>query len=229
MVDFNKLLKQSKERRNLKMAKKIETEVTTTETTAAEPDFSAMSQEELDHYVKHGTLKAEGDGVPNHPDDSSDAGLNVDFNLEDEFKPVPLIPGGNYRANIVAVTHEASKYSIAFKLCFVENGVVMSDGTTAVDGSHDYYRMWLPKPGDKNELQSNGRVTKHQGKINSMKRDFDNLKIPVEDRKDRQAIAQSIIEQRWIGIPVIVAVDIEVYKGDARNRVQSITLDTTRA
>ena len=88
-------------------------------------DYTNLSNEETQAYLESGSP----DGVPNHPDDTTGA-INVDFNLNDEYKPTPLMPGGNYKANIVAVAHEASKYALAFKVCLVENGGVMSDGET---------------------------------------------------------------------------------------------------
>ena len=185
-------------------------------------DYSQMSQEETQAYLESGSP----DGVPGHPDDAAPgAGMNMDFNLNDEYKPTPLAPGGNYKANIVAVSHEASKHCIAFKICFVENNMLMSDGETQLDGTHEYFRAWLPKPGDENEMQSNGKVTKRQGKINSMKRLADDLKI---DMNTPQSIARAIIEQQWIGIPVIASLDLEEYQGVTRNRVTKIVRDTAR-
>jgi len=182
-------------------------------------DYANLSNEETAAYL------ASGD--PEHPDDAgAPAGMNVDFNLNDEYKPVPLIPGGNYKANIVAVSHEASKYAIAFKICFVENNVMMSDGETKVDGAHEYFRLWLPKPGDDREMQANGKVSKRQGKINSMKRCSEDLKINMNTPT---IIAQAIIEQQWIGIPVIASVDIEEStQFGIRNRVSKIVRDSSR-
>jgi len=185
-------------------------------------DYANMTPEETAAYL------ANGDATETASDNAESAAAitNSDFNLNDEYKPVPLIPGGTYKANIIAVSHEASKYALAFKLCFVENDVMMSDGETPVDGSHEYYRAWLPKPGDESEMQANGRVTKRQGKINSLKRLADDLKISMNTP---QAIAQAIIEQHWIGIPVLASVDIEESaQFGIRNRVSKIVRDTAR-
>ena len=184
-------------------------------------DYSQMSNEETQAYLESGSSA----GTPEHPDDSS-TGINLDFNLNDEYKPTPLAPGGNYKGNIIAVSHEASKHAIAFKICFAENNVLLSDGETQLDGTHEYYRAWLPKPGDENELQANGKVTKRQGKINSMKRLADDLKI---DMNTPQSIARAIIEQQWIGIPVIASVDLEEYQGVTRNRITKVVRDPARA
>jgi len=194
-------------------------------TTQGSPDFSNMTNEELKKY-------AADTGGPQHPDDPDWAvgagvqpALDTDFNLNDEYKDSPLIPGGNYRANIVAVAHEASKYAIAFKVVMVENGGLMSDGNTPIDGAVDYFRVWLPKIGDENELTSSGRMSKRQSKVNMMKRFADKLEINMNTKED---IARAIVEGEWVGIPVIVAVDIEEYLGVVRNRIQSMVKDTSR-
>ncbi len=186
-----------------------------------QPDFSNMTDDELKAY-------AADDSGPQHPDDTGTSGhpdLDTDFNLRDEYKETPLIPGGNYRANIVAVAHEASKASIAFKVVMVENGGFMSDGETPIDGAADYFRIWLPKAGDENELTSSGRMSKRQSKINMMKRFADRMEIGMNTKEE---IARNIVENSWIGIPVIVAVDIEEYQGVVRNRIQSMVKDTSR-
>jgi hypothetical protein len=182
-------------------------------------DMTEMTPEETQAYLENGT----GDVGMDEP---TSEGLNVDFNLSDEYKPMPLIPGGNYRANVVGVAHEASKYALAFKVCFDQNGGVMSDGKTEIDGAHEYFRLWLPKPGDEHEMQANGKVTKRQGKINQMSSFQNNMKI---DMNTPTAIAAAIADGIWIGIPVIVSVDIEEYQGVTRNRLTKMVRDTSRA
>ena len=181
-------------------------------------DYTDLSAEETENYLATGDVDQ-----PNDPNQSE--GLNVDFDLDSEYKPAPLIPGGNYRGNVIEVTHEASKYALAFKVCLAENGGFMSDGKTEIDGVHEVFRLWLPKPGDENEMQKNGRVTKRQGKINQMA-DFQNgMKINM---KTAAAMAQAIAEQLWCGIPVIVTVDVETYQGNTRNRITKMVRDNSR-
>jgi hypothetical protein len=148
--------------------------------------------------------------------ESAGALANLDFDLEDEYKPSPVIPGGNYYGSVVGVSHMASKYAIAFKVCFNDNGVLMSDGATPVDGSHETYMVWLPKPGDDKEYESNGKFTKRQGKINRMADFAKELQINM---RTPQIIAEQIIDGTWIGIPVLCTVDIEEYQGRVRNRI----------
>lgn len=144
---------------------------------------------------------------------------DTDFNLEDEYKPEPLVAGGNYRGNVIAVTFEAEQNAIAWKVALADNGGVMSDGETPIDGSHHYYRNWLPKPGDETERSKDGRSTKRQTKINMTKRFADDMKINMNTPS---AIAGSITNQDWIGIPVIATITLNEYMGVTRNQINKM-------
>lgn len=142
-----------------------------------------------------------------------------DFNLEDEYKPEPLVTSGNYRGNVIGVVLDSEQHAIVWKVALAENGGVMSDGETPVDGSHHYFRNWLPKPGDENELTKNGRGTKRQSKINMMKRFADDMKINMNTPT---VVAESVTNQDWIGLEVIVTISIDEYMGVTRNQVDKM-------
>lgn len=143
-------------------------------------------------------------------------GLETDYDLEDEYKPEPLVPGGNYRGNVVGVTYEAEAHAIAFKVTLADNGGVMSDGETNIDGWTGYKRVWVPKPGDRNEMTKDGRQTKRQSKINMQKRFADGMKINM----NTPAItATAIAEQNWVGLAVIVSMTLSEYQGITRNEI----------
>lgn len=144
---------------------------------------------------------------------------DTDFDLEDEYKPEPLVAGGNYRGNVIGVALELEQNAIAWKVCLADNGGIMSDGETPVDGSHHYYRNWLPKPGDESEPTSDGRSNKRQSKINMMKRFADGMKVNMNKPK---IIAESILNQDWIGIPVIATLSINEYMGVTRNQIDKM-------
>jgi len=169
--------------------------------------------------TKNGEVSETEDQEPFGEDMPVSAGLDTDFDLEEEYKPEPLIPGGNYRSNVIAVTYEPERHAIAWKICFDGNGGVMSDGETAIDGSHQTFRNFYPKLGDKTEMAKDGRQTKHQTKINMMKRFADGMKINMNSPK---IIAESIANQDWVGIPVIAAVTVGEYMGVARNQINSM-------
>ena len=141
---------------------------------------------------------------------------DTDFDLEDEFKPEPLVPNGNYRGNVIAVGFEPAQNAIAWKVTLADNGGVMSDGETPIDGWSGYSRNWLPKVGDENVMTKDGRQTKRQSKINMQKRFAEEMKINMNTP---QIIAESIANQDWVGIPVIVTIGMSEYQGRTRNDI----------
>ena len=146
-------------------------------------------------------------------------GLDTDFDLEDEYKPEPLVSSGNYRGNDIGVVFDSEKSDIVWKIALSENGGIMSDGETPIDGSHHYYRNWLPRPGDEVELTKSGRGTKRQSKINMMKQFADGMKISMNTPT---IIAESITNQDWIGIPVVATISISEYMGVTRNQIDKM-------
>jgi len=148
--------------------------------------------------------------------------LQEDFSLEDEYKPEPLIPKSNCRGNVLGVNVDAERSAIVWKVALAENGTMCTDGKTPVDGQHVYFRNWLPKPGDENEMEANGRVTKRQGKINRLKRFADGMAINMDTP---QTIASSIEDQIWVGSPVVCSIDFNEYQGNISNQVQRMVRD----
>ena len=159
-------------------------------------------------------------GVP-EPDQNEEGGFSPDtsFNLEDEYKPEPLLSSGNYRGNIIGVAFNAEQNAIAWKVALDGNGGVMSDGETPIDGSHHYYRNWLPKPGDEDEPTKDGRSNKRQSKINMMKRFADDMKVNMNSPT---IIMESITNQDWVGLEVMTTVSINEYMGITRNQVDKM-------
>lgn len=147
------------------------------------------------------------------------AGLDTDFDLEDEYKPEPLVPGGNYRGNVTGVAPDVSQNCITWTVVLADNGGVMSDGETPIDGWVGYVRNWLPKTGDKNEMTKDNRQTKHQSKINMLTRFAEGMKINMNTPK---IIAAAIANQDWVGIPVIVSVGLNEYQGVTRNQINKM-------
>lgn len=144
---------------------------------------------------------------------------NTDFDLEDEYKPEPLLSSGNYRGNVIGVVYDAEKNAIVWKVALDGNGGVMSDGETAVDGSHHYYRNWLPKVGDEAELTKDGRSNKRQSKINMLKRFADDMNVNMNTSA---IITESITNQDWIGLGVIATITINEYMGITRNQIDKM-------
>lgn len=151
--------------------------------------------------------------------DASDALGKLDFNVEDEYKPEPLIPKGTYHGVATKITFSPAQFCIVWDFCLHDNGGSMNDGSTPIDGAHVYFRNWLPKPGDENELTKSGKNNKRQSKINMLK-DFENsLGI---DMSTPTKIAVALSEQSWIGVEADLDVDADEYQGRFRNVVNKI-------
>lgn len=154
-------------------------------------------------------------------DPGAEAGFvpDTEFDLEDEYKPEPLVPKGNFRGNVVGVAFEPLQNCIAWKVCLADNGGMMSDGETPIDGSHHYVRNWMPRPDDEKKMTKDGRQTKRQSKINMMKRFAENMKINMNTAK---IIAEAIRDQDWIGISVIITITIGEWEGRIRNEASKM-------
>ena len=42
---------------------------------------------------------------------------NMDFNVEDDYKPEPIIPNGTYHGGITNITFNTGGYNITWKIC----------------------------------------------------------------------------------------------------------------
>lgn len=142
--------------------------------------------------------------------------IDTDFNLEDEYKPSPLIPQGNYLGAVTGVTFDNEAQCLTWEVTIHSSGIYASDGETAVDGMRVYYRNWLPKPGDDTLLTKRGDQTKRQAKINMLKDFADKMRISMNSPSD---IINSIREQSWVGIEVSLSVIVSEYDGRIRNEV----------
>ncbi len=156
-------------------------------------------------------------------DDGMDALGSMDFNVDDEYKPDPLIPKGTYHGALTNVKFNAAGFNIVWDVCLHDNGGVMNDDETAIDGAHVQNMSWLPKPGDENLLTKSGKFTKRQWKINAL-RDL-GMELAI-DVSTPQAIAEAIQNAEWVGIEVSVDVDIDEYQGKFKNNVNRMRKST---
>jgi len=146
--------------------------------------------------------------------------IETDFNVEDEYRPDPLIPAGTYHAAVTRVVFDAEQQAIVWHFVLHDNGGMMSDGNTGVDGATVQYRNWLPRPGDENELTSNGRSTKRQSKINMLQQFSNNLGINMSTP---EKIITAMAEQEWIGLEVDLAISTREWDGKFFNDVKKVT------
>ena len=156
-------------------------------------------------------------------EDTSDALGDLDFNVDDEYKPDPLIPRGTYHGVATKIAFVPAQHNITWSFCLHDNGGAMNDGKTPIDGAYVFYRNWLPKPGDENELTKSGRNNKRQSKINMLK-DFQTA-LEV-DMSTPAKIATALAEQHWIGVEADLDVDIDEYEGRFKNVVNRVKKST---
>jgi len=156
---------------------------------------------------------------------SEENGTNAamdDFNLDTDVVENPLIPNGNYSGNVTGVTIDHEKHCIVWKIAMQGNdGAIMSDGETEVDGETVFFRNWLPKPGDEVEMTSTGKQTKRQSKLNNLAKFFKAMNLPVVTMTD---IVNAIEEGDWIGLDVTVAVATREWQGSFSNEVTKMTV-----
>ena len=140
----------------------------------------------------------------------------LDFNVDEEYRPDPLIPKGIYHAVVISTKFNPAQFSIVWDFCLHDNGGVMNDGQAPIDGAHVFFRNWLPKPGDESIATKSGKTNKRQSKINMLKDFQEALNI---DMSTPGKIATGIQEQVWVGVEADLEVDAEEYQGRFRNVV----------
>jgi hypothetical protein len=145
---------------------------------------------------------------------------NDDFDLETDYKAVPLVPKADYSGNITKVELNPELPALIFTVQLQGNpGEVCSDGETPVDGNSVSLMIWLPKPGDKDLSTPKGNMSKHQWKINNLKENLDAMGISAPTMV---AIREGIADGSFLKDNVTVSVDVKTYKGTTSNEVKSI-------
>lgn len=168
------------------------------------------------------TAEAVKDDIIENYGPSDDFGFSADFNIGEEYRPNPLIPPGKcYHANVTGVKFDPADQVMIWNFTLVENGGVLSDGETPVDGATTTFRNWFPKAGDENEMAKNGRMTKRQAKINMIKDYSEKLEI---DMNTPTAIKEALMNHTWLGMAVNLEIEIRQYEGRFSNNVKSVSL-----
>lgn len=151
---------------------------------------------------------------------ASATALDLDFNLKDDYKPVPVIPQGTYFCGITDTSINLKSGSIQVELTLEGNSGVLSDGETPINGSKIMYHLWLPKENDDKEYTSSGRQTKKQWKINNMHEFFMTMENPVTNWS---SILEAVNNKTLVGRQLMVEIAIEEYKGRMQSRAQNIS------
>lgn len=139
-----------------------------------------------------------------------------DFDVEEEYQPIPLIAEGFYNGAVTDVKFNSTDKTIDWSVTLNENGGVMSDGETEIDGSTHSYRNWLPKPGDETERTKKGTQTKRQAKINMMHDFAEGMKITMTTSKQ---ILEAIANSDWLGAEVQVKMEVRTWEGRTFNNI----------
>ena len=161
--------------------------------------------------------KNQNETTDTEANDTTDGLGGLDFNVKDEYKADPLVPNGTYHGAVTKVSFNASQASINWSICLNDNGGLLSDGETPLDGSYVFYTNWLPRPGDEDLMTASGKNTKRQSKINMLSEFAEALDI---DMSTPQAIMEGIQDGQWIGMAVDVTTQIEEYNGKFSSKVK---------
>jgi hypothetical protein len=142
-----------------------------------------------------------------------------DFDVEEDYQPTPLIAEGYYNAAVTNVKFNSEDKTIDWSFTLNNNGGVMSDGETPIDGSVHMYRNWLPKPGDEEEMTKKGTQTKRQAKINMLHDFAEVMKITMTTPKQ---ILEAIANSDWIGIEAQAKIEIRTWQGRTFNNIARV-------
>lgn len=156
------------------------------------------------------------DNDTNYDMDDSEMDSAADFNLDDDYKPDPLLRQGTYKGNVTEVARKGSR--VIWKVVLDENGGFMSDGETEVDGTTYTFNNWLPRDADREERTASGK-NKFQTKVNMLKRFADGMGLNMVSIA---TIDQAIDEMLWVGLPVFVEMKNETYQGMTSSRINNM-------
>jgi hypothetical protein len=190
---------------------------------AKKPDVKGADvQEAAGAALEAGTVGDGGGPLDTSlPEGNGEEGMSfeTDFNVEEEFKPEPLIPNATYHGAVTKVVYSPGTSTIDWTVTLHDNGGLMSDGETPVDGATIIYKNWLPKAGNEHEMTKNGRSTKRQSKINMLKQFAEDMKIGMGTP---EIIRNSLLDQLWLGIEVDVVVSSRTWEGKIFNDVKKM-------
>ena len=142
----------------------------------------------------------------------TEANLDMDFNLEEDVLPKPLIPNGWFDGVIQSVSYDQEKRAIVWQVGMQNNGGLMNDDETPIDGKVLYYRNWLPRPDDTDEKKSN--------KKRMLKKFAEKMGVAMNTPLE---IMTGINEAQWIGKDVRVEIATKEYLGEFDNEIKNMT------
>jgi hypothetical protein len=167
----------------------------------------------------------EREAIQTEDDDlgSDEAGaftFDTDFDVQDEYKMPPLVPAGQYEAYVTNVHFDAGDNALVWDTTLrADNDVCMSDNETPVNGVVLIYKNWFPKAGDEATRTKTGKMTKRQAKINMIQDFSKKMRIVMNTPND---ILSAVENAEWIGLEVLVTVEIREWEGRLSNQIKDI-------
>ena len=115
---------------------------------------------------------------------------------------------------------DASKMALVWDVTLrADADVLMTDNETPVDGSVLFFNNWFPRKGDDVTRTKNGKMTKHQSKVNMLHDFAIGMNIIMSPK---EAIIEAVTNAEWIGLEVVVDVEIREYEGRLSNSIKSM-------
>ena len=151
-----------------------------------------------------------------------DFSVESDFNLEEEYKPTPLLQPGMYKGAVTDVRWDNAAQCLVWTVTLAGNEVLANDGETPADGMVFKSYNYFPKAGDENIFTKSGKMTKRQAKINMLGDFQEDMSISINTKT---ALIDGISNGEWIGLAVKVAITLNEYKGKISNRVDRMSKD----
>ena len=147
---------------------------------------------------------------------------NLDFNLENDYTPLPLVPAGKYAGAVTKVTFNDEINCLTFTVVLNGNGGYCSDDETEIDGRSLPLKVWYPKDGDGDEMTKSGLQTKRQWKINNIAKVAKKLGINLNTMSD---MYEGVESGEWIGLEVSAKVSVEPaddFNDEAYNDIKTL-------
>jgi hypothetical protein len=144
--------------------------------------------------------------------------FEANFNVDEEAMDEPLVPDGTYNGSITNVKFYPEGQNLKFYITLSDNGGTCTDGETPVDGATIPLTVWFPRAGDKDEQTKSGRQSKHQWKVNNIKKVASKLGITMNTPDQ---IMDAIANSEWVGIEVSCKISVNEYEGNINNQVDS--------
>jgi len=146
--------------------------------------------------------------------------FETDFNVGEEYKIAPVVPNGVYEGYITGVHFDASDCALVWDLSLkADDDIFMSDNETPVSGVTMQYKNWFPREGDDQKRTKTGKMTKRQAKINMLADFQKKMRINMNTK---EAIMEGVQNAEWIGIEVIVTVEVRSYEGRISNQIKEM-------